>query len=312
MEISTKQVDSFLKIYALLKLLLEDNANFAQAISVISDDGLPISSDNSIHSVTLSKYLNTLKILGLNVKKEKGKYHLLNPLYKVDLSQEELNSFMFIKEFALNLKDDEKTEQEFEKFIKSIELRLSESTQMLAKTRESKNRADFSFYFDKLENKIEICSKFCREDYKVEIVYYTNGKKTEKKIMAKAQELLFRRNSAKLRILDLNSSQITDIPLDKIISIKQMPVKITHSYCLNRVTVYGIRGRLAKNYRIRKWEVAEGFRGEWLMIKNKDESEDELIKRLLKYGNSCKVFTPVSLRDKITSIFENTLKLYED
>lgn len=311
MESSTKQVDSFIKLYALLKLLLEDNANFAQAISVISDNDLPISSDNSIHSVTLSKYLNTLKVFGLNVKKEKGKYHLLNPLYKIDLSQDELNSFMFIKEFASNLKDDEKTRLEFEKFIKAFELRLSETTQMFEKTRESKNRADFSFYFDKLENKVEICSKFCKEDYKVEIVYYTNGKKTEKKIMAKAQELHFRRNSVKLLVLDLGSTQTTDIPLDQIISIKQMPVKITKAYSTNRVTVYGIRGRLAKNYRVRTWEVAEGYRGEWLMIKNRDESEEELTKRLLKYGNSCKVFSPASMREKITSIFESTLKLYE-
>ena len=298
MESSTKQVDSFIKLYALLKLLLEDNANFAQAISVISDNDLPISSDNSIHSVTLSKYLNTLKVFGLNVKKEKGKYHLLNPLYKIDLSQDELNSFMFIKEFASNLKDDEKTRLEFEKFIKAFELRLSEATQMFEKTRESKNRADFSFYFDKLENKVEI-------------VYYTNGKKTEKKIMAKAQELHFRRNSVKLLVLDLGSTQTTDIPLDQIISIKQMPVKITSAFSTNRVTVYGIRGRLAKNYRVRTWEVAEGYRGEWLMIKNRDESEEELTKRLLKYGNSCKVFSPASMRDKITSIFESTLKLYE-
>lgn len=311
MENSTKQVDSFIKMYALIKLLLEDNANFSQVISVISDDGMPVSSDNSIHSVTLSKYLNTLKIFGLNVKKEKGKYHLINPLYKIDLNQNELNAFMFIKEFEQTLHDDEKTKAEFEKFIKAVELRFSEATQMLAKKRTSKNRADFNFYFEKFTSKVDICSKFCKEDYKVEIVYYPNGKKTEKKILAKAQELLYRRNSVRLKILDLNSNQTTDIPLDQIISIKQMPVKITTTYCANRVTVYGIRGRLAKNYRVRSWEVAEGYNGEWLIIKNKDESEDELIKRLLKYGNSCKVFTPVTLRDKVLSIFENTLKIYE-
>lgn len=311
MEHNTKQVDSFIKMYGLLKLLLEDNANFTQVVAAISDDGLPISSDNSIHSVTLSKYLNTLKIFGLNVKKEKGKYHLLNSLYKIDLTQNELNAFSFIKEIAANLKDDEKNKKEFEKFIKAFELRFSENTQMHTKKKSSQHKADFSFYFDKFTNKVEICSKFCQEDYKVEIVYYPKGKRIEKKITAKAQELLFRRNNAKIRVLDLNSSQITDIPLDNIISLKQMPVKIPKTYCLNRMTVYGIRGRLAKNYRLRAWEIADGFKGEWLIIKNRDESEDELLKRLLKYGDSCKVITPAALRDKIATIFDDTLKLYK-
>lgn len=312
MENSSKQVDSFIKMYALLKLLLEDNANFAQVISVISDDGLPVTSNNSIHSVTLSKYLNTLKLFGLNVKKEKGKYHLLNPLFKIDLNQNELNAFMFIKEFAQSLNDDEKTKAEFEKFIKAFELRFSEQTQVLAKKRESKNQADFSFYFDKFTNKVEICSKFCKEDYKVEIIYYPDGKKIEKKIIAKVQELLYRRNTIKLHVLDLGSTQTTDIPLDQIISIKQMPVKITSAYRTNRITIYGIRGRLAKNYRVRTWEEGQGYKGEWLIIKNKDESEDELIKRLLKYGDSCRVFTPASLREKIISELDSTLKMYEE
>lgn len=311
MENSTKQVDSCIKMFALIKLLLEDDANFSQVVGVISEYEHPVSTDNSIHSVTLSKYINTLKLIGINVKKEKGKYHLINPPYKFELNQDELNAFMLIKECASKLNEEGKTKEEFDKFIKACELRFSEQTQILSKKHTSQNKADFGFYFDKLTNKVDICSKFCNEDYKVEIVYYPKGKKTEKKIIAKAQELLYRRNSIQLQVLDITSTQTTTISLDKIISIKQMPVKIPRAYSTNRVTVYGLRGRLAKNYRVRNWEIAEGYRGEWLIIKNKDESEEELIQRLLKYGASCKIFSPAVLKDKIVSAFENTLKLYE-
>lgn len=312
MENSTKQVDSCKKLFALLKLLLEDNATFSQVVQVISDDDMPVSSDNSIHSVTLNKYLNTLKLRGLNVKKEKGRYHLINPPYKIDLNKNELSAFWQLKECASSLNDDAKSQEEFEKFLKSFELRFSEQTQMLALKNSSQNRADFSFYYDKFTNKVDICSKFCKEDYKVEIIYYTKGrKKIEKKIIANAQELLYRRNSVKLHVLDLGSHQTNTIPIDQIISIKQLPGKITPVYNPNRVVVFAIKGRLAKNYRLREWEYVENIKNGWTIIVNKDEDEEELTERILKYGASCKIIQPTSFKDKILSIFEKTLKLYE-
>lgn len=314
METSTKQVDSCIKMFALLKLLLEDNANFSQVIKVISDEESSISPANSIHSVTLNKYLNTLKLFGLNVKKEKGKYHLINPPYKIDLNQEDLHAFMLIKNCAANIYSNENpNDYEIEKFIKSFELRFSEATQMLMKKNESANKADFSFYYDKFTNKVETCSKFCKEDYRVEIIYYItrSGKKQEKKITAKAQNLLYRRGTVRLQVVDLTSGEPAVISLDNIISIKQLPNKIPPTLNTNRVTVYGLRGRLAKNYTLRPWEYSRGIENGWLVIVNKDESEEELTKRLLKYGANCKVLNPTGFRDKILSIYEDTLKLYD-
>ena len=314
METSTKQVDSCIKMFALLKLLLEDNAKFSQVVKVISaDEEVSLSSANSIHSVTLNKYLNTLKLFGLNVKKEKGKYHLINPPYKIDLDKEDLEAFMLIKDCAARIYNDGNSKDEFEKFIKSFELRFSETTQMLMKQTSSANRADFSFYYDKFTNKIEICSKFCKEDYKVEIIYYItrSGKKQEKKITAKAQNLLYRRGTVRLQVVDLTSGEPAVISLDNIISIKQLPNKIPPALNTNRVTVYGLRGRLAKNYTLRSWEYSRVIENGWLVIVNKDESEDELIKRLLKYGANCKVLNPTGFKEKILSIYEDTLKLYD-
>lgn len=309
MENSTKQIDSCIKMFALLKLLLEDNANFAKVVKVISDNEDSLSSDNSIHSVTLNKYLNTLKLFGLNVKKEKGKYHLINPPYKLDLNRQEYNSFLLLKECASNLNEEEQAD--FQKFILAFERRLSERTQMFEQTRKSVNKADFSFYYENQSNKIDICSKFCKEDYKVEIIYYSTGNKKEIKIIAKAQSLLYRRNTARLQILNLQTCESTTISLDKIISIKQLPVKTSSNFTTNRITVFGLRGRLAKNYQPRTWEYTDGYRDEWLIVINRDESEEELTNRILKYGDLCKVFTPASLKEKILSTFENTLKIYE-
>lgn len=310
MENSSKQIDSCIRMFALLRLLLEDNANFNQVVKVISDTDAPVTSDNSLYSVTLNKYLNTLKIFGLNVKKEKGKYHLLNPLYKIDLMPEELKAFNLLKTFEDAENIDENTKELLCKVLKTFELRFSETTQMRAQTLNSKYKANFVFYYDKFTNKIDICTKFCREDYKVEIIYF-QSRAREKKITCKAQKLLFRSKTALLQVLDLQSREIMSISLDKIISIKQLPMKTTPVFCTNRVVVFAIKGRLAKNYQLRKWEYIREVDDEWHIIVNKDESEEELIRRILKYGDLCKVIAPRDFREKIHSVLTNTLKLYE-
>lgn len=297
-------------MFALLRLLLEDNANFSQVIKVISDTTEPVSSDNSIHSVTLNKYLNTLKIFGLNVKKEKGKYHLLNPLYKIDLTPEELKAFHLLQTFECEDNTDDSTKELLSKVLKAFELRFSETTQMRAKTLNSQHNANFSFYYDKFTNKIDICTKFCKEDYKVEIIYF-QPRGIEKKMTGKAQELIFRSKDALLQVLDLQSREITSISLDKIISIKQLPMKTTPVFCTNRVVVFAIKGRLAQNYKLRKWEYVREIDKEWHVIVNKDESEEELTNRILKYGESCKVIAPRDFREKIYTTLTNTLQLYE-
>lgn len=299
-------------MFALLKLLLEDNANFNQVISVISDynDGIP-ASDNNLYSVTLNKYLNTLKLFGLNVKKEHGKYHLINPPYKIELSPEELKGFNIIKNFLNTQNDEENSQKEFQKFIKAFELRLSEQTQMRAKQIESKNQADFSFYYENSAKQQEICAKFCKEDFKVEIIYFSNGTHTEKKIIAKAQELLYRKKTIKLQVLNLNNMQTNVISLNKIISIRQLPSKTSTLVSPNNTIVFGIRGRLAKNYTMRKWEHLESINGEWSIIVNRGESEEELTKRILKYGDLCKIISPKDFKDKILDKFDNMLKLYK-
>lgn len=309
MENSTKQIDSCIKMFALLKLLLEDNANFNQVVKVITDGQEPGINDSSIYSVTLNKYLNTLKIFGLNVKKEKGKYYLLNPLFKINLNAEELKAFQLIKRLAESAQVDEQTQEELGKIIKAFELRFSENTQMLARANASKHKANFSFYYETSANKIDTCTKFCAEDFKVEIIYFVrNG--VEKKIICNAKELCYRRKTILLQVIDLHSSEIKNIPMDKIISLKQLPAK-TLTNIPNKVVVFGIRGRLAKNYKLRKWEYIREIENGWHIVVNKDENEEDLIKRILKYGDSCKVCAPLDFKNRIRNTFNDILKLYE-
>ena len=72
MKDKTKQIDTIIKTFALLNLLLKDNADFTEVLKAISNNDTLLTSDNGTYNVMLSKYLNTLKLFGLDVKKEKA------------------------------------------------------------------------------------------------------------------------------------------------------------------------------------------------------------------------------------------------
>jgi len=309
MEKNSKKIDSILKIFALLRLLLEDDANFSQVIKTISLSQDPLLMDKNIHSVTLNKYLNTLRLFGLNVKKEKGKYNLINPPYKIELTTTELKIFSKIKNCAKKYTAVENAD--FEKFIKTFELHFSENTKMLINKINTGSDTDLSFYYDKFTNKIDICSKFCNEDYKVEIIYYDKKITNEKKITAKLNELVYRNGTVYLNLINLNKSEPQTISLEKILSIKQQPKKTTTTFFTNNVVMYKLTGRLAQNYNPREWEEVYTKVDDYTIIKNSNEPEEELIKRILKYGTQCKIITPQHFKEKICNAIEKTLKLYE-
>lgn len=306
---NSKKIDSISKTFALLNLLLKNNATFAEVIKTISSNN-NISIDNSINSVTLNKYLNTLKLFGLNVKKEKGKYHLINPPYKINLNPTQLKTLNSIKECAKNYPTNEN--EEFYKFIESFELHFSNQTQMYLQTSTINKDIDYSFYNNKYTNKIDICTKFCNEDFKVEITYYKTDFDNPIKILAKTKNLIYRNGTINLEIINLNQNEFQAIPLEKIINIKQNPEKIITNFSNNKTVIYGLKGRLSQNYNIREWETCLEKRGEWTVIINKNEPENELLNRLLKYGDQCLIYTPHSFKEKLHDKIKKTLELYSE
>ena len=164
-----------------------------------------------------------------------------------------------------------------------------------------------------VRSKNEEINEYETDDVKInyENIYFDKDITKEIKIPVKVDELIYRSGKIYLHVLNLNKNEPQKILLDKILSIKQQPKKITTTFSTNKTVIFGLKGRLAKNYKIRDWEISDGYNGEWLIIKNKDEAEEDLTKRILKYGNQCVVFSPTSFKEKIHSEFQKMLELYE-
>ena len=83
---SEKYNDSCLRIFALIKMFVESDAPFAEVIKLFADENGNLTQKCN---VTLNKYMNTLDLCGIKVKKRKNKYYLQKMPYSIHLNEHE-------------------------------------------------------------------------------------------------------------------------------------------------------------------------------------------------------------------------------
>ena len=298
-----KYNDSGVKIFELLKLLTEDNASYENVIELFSAD------TKNNPNVTLNKYLNALKIFGLKIKKYKKKYHLLNSPYTLDLSANDINSIKLLTEF-LEVFPENKSKDAFYEFLKDIEIRTNEDAKNTLKNNTNEN-LNFKFYFEEYKELIEECEKYCIDKFKLKITY-SNNKNEQITITAIPKEVKYYKRKICFSVFNTLTTEICDIPLNEITNIEQLPTKSSDSH-ISMTVVFKLKSRLAKTYKLKDDETSKGYDENGnLVIVNKNEDHNLLLKRLMRYGNCCEVISPKSFKLKMKNLILNTLKNYEN
>ena len=277
-KISEKYNEACIKVFDMLKLLSKGTAYYSDIIELFNpDENNPTAGAH----VILNKYLNTLKIFGINIYKSKNIYHLQNSFYSLNLAKND---------------------------IKMLQL-LKTSRELLNSTNDSDNLRR-SEYFTKYRDLISKCEGYCNDNSKLEISFYADSK--EYKLICTPKDITFINQNIYLSVFNHLSRQIFDIPIDKITAIKQMPV-VSATREAPMTVVYKIRNNLAKAYRLREWETTDGKIDEdgWLTIVNNNENFDVLIKRLMRYDVCCQVVSPKNFRERMLSTIDETLANYE-
>ena len=301
-----KYNDSCIKLFEFIKMLYEDKADFKDVINLFSDGNYDGSSNTH---VTLNKYLNALKIFGINVIKVNHKYKLLNPLHKIDFDFEDLKSISILKN-AEQILPEGSVKQNFDKFINYLEMHLNESPQMITEYSNNFDNNNSKYYHSESIDIIKKYEKFCQDKFKLEIVYNDdNGQ--ELNLICTPQEVLYQKHKIYLKALGNNGSRIYEIPVNNIKSAIQLP-SASGSTSIPMTVVYKIKNRLAKNYKIRNWEKLEKIESDGSkIIVNKNEDFDILLRRLMKYGVECELVSPKFLREEMINLINKTLSNYQ-
>lgn len=283
-------------------MLYEDKAYYNDVMRIFTED------ENDKEHVILNKYLNTLKVFGIKVKKENNKFILLNNSFGLTFDIDDVKSVNIFEQFAKALPNG-KTKNNLESFLKMILSRFDDKTNELYTTINSTSNSDFSFYYTAQREQIEKCERFCQDNLNVDIKYLKKGKTYY--AYAKAKQVIYDNKTAYLQIYKLQDSQLENIAIQNIISLTQSnnvenPMEITPT------VTYKIKGRLAKAYNLKENEyVRETLDDGSKIIVNRNEPADQILYRLIRYSNDCVILAPNSLKNKMIDMINETLKNYE-
>ena len=305
-QLSNKFNDSGIKMLKLLNLQYQGEADFKDVIQIFLDD----KTSNSNANVNLCKYLNSLKVFGIRVEKNKDKYKAYNLPYTYNFTKEELEAVEKLRSCS-DLILSKKAKPDFDKFLEALTARYDDETQMLAKEVESDEEFDFSFFFKSIKDKLSECEQYIADNQILNISYTDKSGKLVK-VSGKPIDILYGKRDARLRMYNSKSQQVFDIQIKNIRSIEQTPQKSEMPVLDSVQVVFKLSGRLAKNYRLRENEYSRGFDpfDGRLVVVNKNEDISELLHRLMRYGSSCEVTNPKFVREKMIDLIDKTIENY--
>lgn len=299
-----KYNEGCIKIFRLLKLLYEDEADYESVMAIFANS----EDDKDRQCVTLNKFLNTLKVFGTKVIKENNRYKVQNVPFSLKFDMDDLKSINLLKKVYEYLPES-KNKAGLSDFIKNIESKFDNDTKLKLYEISSNDNSDYSFYYSDLSKQIAECEKFCQNDYKLNIRFLYKNK--EVKAFCNAKQLVYDNKNAYLRVYKILEKEIQDILITNIISIEQTP-SLKSDIEGTKTLIFKLKGRLAKAYIPKEGEyVQEYFSDGSIIVINKNEPVDALLRRLMKYDYECTILHPLDLRKRMKELINDTLKNYE-
>lgn len=299
-----KYNDSCIRIFKFIMLLLNDEAYYDNVIELFKSE-----ERSEKQHVTLNKYINTLKIFGINLEKVNGKYIMKNLPFSIDFNEEDLTA---IGIFECILKDipDKETQSNISKLINSLKLRFNNETETrYSEIRVENSHIDRSFYYEDLKSQIQKCEDYISTNKKLTLKYTVKG--LEKATLCVFKEIIYDNKYAYIRVFKTKEKELEDIPLMNILSIEELPV-INNTPEISMTTVFRLKGRLAKAYTLKEGEYINEYCGDGsIIVVNKTEPQDKLLRRLMRYDNNCIIEHPKEMRNRMIQLINESLKKYE-
>ena len=301
---SEKKFDTGLRILEVLKILLISNFSKSEIIDILKDN----SGIGSVYTnEAFIKYFNTLKVSGLKINKIKNKYELENALINIELSEEEKAILLYLLNNYKILHN--KTNEEavktaifkINKFLYNFENNNTIEKILLKQTQITDNIK---------ENLIETFQKLLIDNLQVKIKYKRN-QNTEEEIILELKELVEKNNNIYITGYCKKQARNKKILLDTIISVEQMPQKSINAG-INSAVTFEVYGKLASLYKLKPSEKLVDFSENSRTISNTDEDKDILLKRLLKYGENCKILKPESYQKELLALTDEIIKNLEE
>lgn len=297
-----KNFDTGLRILEVLRILLNNDVTKGELIEKMNNNPL---FDNVYTFEAFIKYFNTLSVMGFKIDKDKNKYKLKNAFKKITLTDKEEEAIIELISYIKKLHN-KSLEEKIKKVIyKSIKY-FNEEYQIRIKNKlmQLNQNINVDNLTDTLENLLY--------DKQILSLTYIKNNNIQETITVKLKEIIEKKNNIILVCNDIKQGRNKKINAASVISIMQTPNITTDNNFNNDTVIFRLYGRLSQVYKLKKDETVLDFASEYKTISNKGEDRDILLRRLLKYGENCKIVHPKSMQEEFIALTNNILKNLEE
>lgn len=300
-----KNSDTSIRVLETLKVLSKGCASIQDILRHFEK----IEPNNRIYtSEVILKYINTLKVFGFRIVKEKDKYVLLNSLSQFNFSDADLKMLSLLDGFANEFPETE-VKAQVSGFLQDLERRFDDKTRILSSSINRPILDNFKFKYNKYSNQIKEYEAYCTDSRRLKIKYKEDGR-FEKSIIVEPFDIMYIDSEVYFCVYNSTLAQVQNINFEWILSIEQFPSRSNIQNMFSSVT-FKLKDRLAKAYKLHEDEKILNINGDGsIVVMNQKEDRKLLLKRLMRYGEYCEVVTPQSYRAEMKQLIESTIANY--
>src|SRR5574344_1429692 len=274
-----------LKVLYTLQLLFEHNLSMDDLLHYYE-----LYHNEYLSNFVMSKYINTCRYCGIDIKKIDGKYTILNFPIGINFSASELSLFRELKNCCEKIKLEHFADN-MQNILQKINRRIDNPIAPISISKLN-------------DNKIKTFEKACIVSQKIKILF-----NDEKTLQCEPIDILV--DETKTKFSSFGGHEAKEFSPDEIKSVKMLPQKSQTKFMPTTV-LFELKGKLAKKYQIRDHEQVLKINSNGnFVITNRLEDKTKLLHRLMRYGENCKIISPKSYVKEMKELIDNTLSNYQ-
>ena len=298
---NTKIAQAGYRVLEVLKELARRPLSPVEMLRYLED-----TTDYVFRKEVMNKYLNTLKLLNIDIVKVNDKYCLNSSIEGITLDDTDLSIMLFLKKYLSSISHE------------SLRNNIEESLQLMEqcfnpKTRKKANSRKIRAYKPAKplvirDDNVRKFEKYCSEGLKIKIGYKKDKDSSEVIYKISPVKLMYKRCQAVLIGYDSKENAYKEFVLENITYSEQTPQMTAEAN--PSAVLFKLKGRLAHAYVIKRGEVILEEGSDFIIVSNKGEDRELLLKRLLRYFENCEILYPKVCRERLIQLVEEMEQIY--
>lgn len=259
---------------------------------------------------TLTKYINTLREVGCRIPRSSSRndynYELLKNPFPLAVDAEEWAVVSRLRD-RLAEQPDASLSEGFESLLQKLSWSVNPPLGAFG-DRAAEDEPDAPGSPDNRRALIRRYRKYCRELFVLALKVREEDGRVSGEQLVEPYDVVPHGSRLMLLGVDVKSQEQRMVDLERIAGVRQLPSK-NRGQARQVSVVFALYGRLAKSYRLYPGEKIIFRGGERIHVKARVMETTGLMNRLLKYGPSCQVLSPVPLRETMRERLSHLLAL---